>query len=204
MFLTTISSSFLHFHVSLFPISSFPVPLFITTHCQGIRYQLHYLDDFLFIGAPDSQQGREYQSLALQTLAQLGVTVAAHKTQGPSTALTFLGILVNTSTFELHLPGDKLTCLQDAIQQWACKHACTQRDLESFLGHLSHAATVIPQGRVYLSQLFPLLSRGQAPHHYIRLNLCTLADLFWWQAFSCSAGPTVPHSISNIGPASPQ
>ena len=27
--------------------------------CQGIQYhQLHYLDDFLFIGAPNSQQGR--------------------------------------------------------------------------------------------------------------------------------------------------
>ena len=33
---------------------------------------------------------------------------------------SFLGILVNTSTFELHLPGDQLTRLQHAIQQWAC------------------------------------------------------------------------------------
>ena len=41
----------------------------------------------------------------------------------------------------------------------ACKHACIQRDLESFLGHLSHAATVTPQGRVFLHQLFPILSR---------------------------------------------
>ena len=33
--MTTISSSFLHFHVSPFPISSFPVPLFITTPLNG-------------------------------------------------------------------------------------------------------------------------------------------------------------------------
>lgn len=108
---------------------------------------------------------------ALQTLAKLGVPVAAHKTQGPSTALTFLGILVDTSTFELHLPSDKLTCLQDAIQQCARKRTCTQKDLESFLGHSSHAATVIPQGRVFLRQLFSLLSQGRPLHHYIRLNL---------------------------------
>ena len=101
---------------------------------------------------------------ALQTLAQLGVPVAAHKTQGPSTALTFLGILLDTNTFELHLPSDKLTRLQGAIQQWARKRVCTQRDLESFLGH---AATVIPQGRVFLRQLFSLLSHGRAPHHSI-------------------------------------
>ena len=152
-------------------------------HCQGIRYQLHYLDDFLFIGSPDSKQGHEYRSRALQTLAQLGVPVAAHKTQGPSTALTFLGILVDMSTFELHLTGDKLMRLRDAIQQWVRKRVCTQRDLESFLGHLSHAATVIPQDRVFLRQLFPLLSRGRAPHHYIRLNLGARADFLWWQAF---------------------
>ena len=94
-------------------------------NCQGIQCQLHYLDDILFIGAPDSQQMREDRSRALQTLTQLGVPVAAHKTQGLSTALTFLGILVDTSTFQLHLLGDKLTRLQNATQQWARKRACT-------------------------------------------------------------------------------
>ena len=117
----------------------------------------------------------------LQTLANLGVPVAAHKIQGPSTALTFLGILVDTSMFELHLPSDKLTCLQDAIQQWACKRACTQRDLESFLGHAR--CNCNPSGSVFLRQLFPLLSLGRAPHHYICLNLGARADLMWWRAF---------------------
>ena len=28
--------------------------------CQEIQCQLHHLDDFLFIGTPNSQQGREY------------------------------------------------------------------------------------------------------------------------------------------------
>ena len=139
----------------------------------GIHHQLHYLDDFLFIGAPNSRQGQEYLAKALHTLEKLGIPVAAHKTHGPSTALIFLGILVDTATFELHLPSDKLTRLQDAVQQWVRKHACTQKELESFIGHLSHAATVIPLGRVFLRQLFPLLSRG----HYIRLNLGARADL---------------------------
>ena len=44
--------------------------------CQGIQYQL---DDFLFIGAPNSQQGREYLLRTLEILAQLGILVAAHK-----------------------------------------------------------------------------------------------------------------------------
>lgn len=145
----------------------------------GIHQQLHYLDDFLFVGAPNSQQGQEYLTKALHTLEKLGIPVAAHKTYGPSTALVFLGIQVDTTTFELHLPSDKLTRLQDAVQQWVCRRTCTQKELQSFLGHLSHAATVIPLGRVFLRQLFPLLSRG----HYIRLNFSARADLMWWRAF---------------------
>ena len=132
--------------------------------CEGIENQLHYLDDFLFIGRPSSNQGQEYRAVALQSLAKLGIPVAAHKTQGPSSSLTFLGILLDTTTFELHLPDDKLTRLQEALQQWSRKRSCTKKELESFLGHLSHAATVIPQGRVFLRQLFTLLTLNRQPN----------------------------------------
>jgi len=69
--------------------------------CQGVTYQLHYLDDFLFLGAPNSQQGREFLTTALQMLTRLGIPVAVHKTEGPTTALIFLGILVDSYNFEL-------------------------------------------------------------------------------------------------------
>ena len=49
-------------------------------NCLGIQHQLHYLDDFLFIGALDLQQGWEYLVKALHILEKLGVPVAAHKT----------------------------------------------------------------------------------------------------------------------------
>ena len=151
--------------------------------CEGIENQLHYLDDFLFIGRPSSSQGQEYRAVALQSLAKLGIPVAAHKTQGPTSSLTFLGILLDTTTFELHFPDDKLTRLQEALQQWSRKCSCTKKELESFLGHLSHAATVIPQGRVFLRQLFMLLTLDRQPQQYIRLNLGARADIKWWQAF---------------------
>lgn len=61
--------------------------------------------------------------------------------------------------------------------------ACTRQELKSLLGHLSHAATVIPQGQTFLRQLFALLSLNRAPHHYLRLNAGARADLIWWQTF---------------------
>ena len=58
--------------------------------CTGICYQLHYLNDFLFLVAPDSTLGSQVLSMALQTLRQLGIPVAVHKTEGPTTVLIFL------------------------------------------------------------------------------------------------------------------
>ena len=97
--------------------------------------------------------------------------------------MIFLGILVDSYNFELRLPADKLARLQEAIRHWVPRHSCIRRELDSLLGHLSHAATVIPQGRVFLRQLFALLSLDRAPHHFIRLNAGAKANLMWWQTF---------------------
>ena len=32
-------------------------------HCAGIQHQIHYLDDFLFMGAPNSEQGHKHWRL---------------------------------------------------------------------------------------------------------------------------------------------
>ena len=77
--------------------------------CQGVNCQLHYLDDFLLIAAPNFQQGHEFLAITLQTLARLGIPVVTHKTEGPTTILVFLGILIDTYNFELRLLAEKLT-----------------------------------------------------------------------------------------------
>ena len=41
--------------------------------CQGVKFHLHYLDNFLLLGAPNSQQGREFLTIAVQTLTRLGI-----------------------------------------------------------------------------------------------------------------------------------
>ena len=43
---------------------------------------------------------------ATAMFAQLGIPVAALKTEGPSTCMTFLGILVDSTARQLRLPLD--------------------------------------------------------------------------------------------------
>ena len=107
---------------------------------EGIKFQLHYLDDFLFLEAPGTAQSL---ATAMRMFQVLGIPIATHKTEGPATTLVFLGILIDTHRFELRLPAEKLSHLQSTLQQWVERRSCTRRELESLLGHLSHAATVV-------------------------------------------------------------
>ena len=152
-------------------------------HCAGIQHQIHYLDHFLFMGAPNSEEGAQALATALSVLEYLGVPVAEHKTEGPSPRISFLGILIDTEAFELRLPSDKIERLRTLLQSWGSKKACTRKELESLIGHLSHAASVIRPGRTFLRQLFSLLHIAKAPNHFVRLNAGARADLAWWKCF---------------------
>lgn len=44
-------------------------------HCSGIQHQIHYLDDFLFIGALNTDEGRNALAIARRVLEYLGVPV---------------------------------------------------------------------------------------------------------------------------------
>ena len=152
-------------------------------HCQGVRWLLHYLDDFLLFGAPGSLEIEHAIAVASRVFSSAGIPVATHKTEGPATAVTFLGILVDTVKFQLRLPPEKIDRLRALVQSWHRKQSCTRKELESFVGHLAHAATVIRPGRIFLRQLFSLMSRVSKPHHFIRLNASVRADLQWWSHF---------------------
>ena len=117
--------------------------------CSGIDCQIHYLDDFLFFAGPQSSVAGTTLQLALRVCRQLGIPVASHKIEGPSTSVTFLGILIDTARMELRLPEGKLLRLQALVRSWVRRKSSTRRELESFIGHLSHAATVLQQGRTF-------------------------------------------------------
>lgn len=102
-------------------------------HCAGINNQIHYLDDFLFMGAPDTEEGAQALAIAQEVLQHLGVPVAAHKTEGPSTLVAFLGILIDSERFELRFPTENIQRLKSLLASWSSRKACTRRELESLL-----------------------------------------------------------------------
>ena len=152
-------------------------------HMAGIQDQIHYLDDFLFLGPPANDVAARALSVALWILDHLGFPVAMHKTEGPTCCITFLGIIIDTEAFKLRLPAEKLYKLQALLSSWCARKSHTKKELESLLGHLSYAATVVHPGRTFLHQLFSLLHLTKAPHHFVCQGAGARADLAWWKCF---------------------
>ena len=151
---------------------------------RGVPYIAHYLDDFITIGPPNSDQCALNQQIIMATCKELGVPLAAHKSVGPTTCLTFLGIEIDTLAMELRLPRDKLNRLKDLLAEWQFKKVCSREMLESLLGHLNHASSVVRPGRSFIGRLISLLTDAKRKHRdIIRINSEARSDIRWWTTF---------------------
>ena len=66
--------------------------------------------------------------LVEQLLGYLGVPIGDHKTVGPTSSLTFLGIQLNTDQQQLSLLAGKLHRLQELIGLWQPKDVVTEKN----------------------------------------------------------------------------
>ena len=150
----------------------------------------HYLDDFIVWGSPGSPRCQEALDEMRQCCTQLGVPLATHETEGPTTCLTFLEITIDTNANELLLPNDKLARLRALLIKWGDWKACSQSELESLIEILNHACKVVCPGRSFLRRMLNLLKSPHAQNicrraaQQIHLNKDFRSDLLWWQVFA--------------------
>ena len=166
-------------------------------HSEGFVHSLHYLDDFLLLGPPNSSHCEGALHKTLQLCSELGVQVAEEKTEGPSTTLTFLGIEIDSARGQLRLPQDKLSNLTRLLNHWMVRrHSLphqsshrrtgTKRDLLSLIGLLNHAATVVRPGRTFLRSLIDASTSVACLDHHVTLRAPARADIAWWHTFVSS------------------
>ena len=138
------------------------------------------------VAPPESPLCHRWLYILFKECTRLGVPIAAHKTEGPSTVVSFLGILIDTSKGELRLPQDKLTRLQELLVEWKARRWCIRKELESLIGLLNHACKVVRAGRPFLRRMIDLLHAVHRPLSSkvpIRLSQGFRADLAWWMEF---------------------
>lgn len=70
----------------------------------------------------------------LLAFTNLGVPIAANKTEGPSTTLEFMGIILDTVRMEARILGDKVERIQAFLALYQTKKSCTRRNCKLLLG----------------------------------------------------------------------
>ena len=98
----------------------------------------HYLDDYFLVGGSLSTCDH-YLAIAKATCQYLGVPLALDKVVGPATSITYLGILIDSVSFTIMLPDEKLSKLKALLHGWTVGKSCSKRDLLSLIGFLSFA-----------------------------------------------------------------
>ena len=116
---------------------------------------INYIDDILGIDLP-SKIDASFDALR-HLLQDLGFQISEKKLEPPTTSLNCLGIMINTETFTMSIPPEKLKEIVDICQQWSHKAYCTKRQLQSLLGSLLYISKCVRASQFFLNRLLEVL-----------------------------------------------
>ena len=178
---------------------SFSDALVFIASSRGIQHLINMLDDFLIVASSKQaclEDLREFRAICMF----LGVPLVSDKTFLPAQIMIFLGLEYDSVDEVVRLPSDKLTRCREGIAwllgestqpAWLVKSGkikskgslCTLKELQSILGLLSFACTVVVPGRAFLKRLFALTAGVRKPHFFVKISQAAKADLRVWQDF---------------------
>ena len=150
---------------------------------HGVSFLEHYLDDFITIGSPSSNECHNNMDTLFHVCNILGVPLAEDKTVHPTTSIVFLGIEIDSVEQELRLPVDKLSRISSCLDAWMARKRATKRELESLAGTLEDAAKIIKPGRTFLRRIYDTISTLAKQNHHTHINKALRSDIAWWQTF---------------------
>ena len=113
----------------------------------------------------------------------LVIAMAPEKTVGPLTTLAFAGIELDTVLMEARLLQEKLDKCRDLLSTFLRRRKITLQEIQSLMGLLNFACTVIVPGRAFLRRLIDLTIGARKPQFLIRLSKDVKENLLVWQSF---------------------
>lgn len=149
---------------------------------RGFSALVVYLDDFLIV-APTYEECLAALNTLISLLRSLGFSIAWHKVEGPSQALTFLGILLDSRSMSLELPAPKLRDLHALLSAFAARKRASLRQFQQLAGKLNWACQVVRGGRSFLRRILDLLARLKHHSHKVLLDAEFQKDISWWLSF---------------------
>ena len=149
----------------------------------NVHHLLHYLDDFLTAGPPNSPICSRNLNSMLVLCEHINAPIKPSKIEGPSTSITFLRIHLDTVAMEASITPERKEALLAELNQLYWRRRCLKRELLSLIGKLSFACKVVPSGRIFLRRLIELSTSVEKLHHHLPLTQEAKRDMKWWLDF---------------------
>jgi hypothetical protein len=113
---------------------------------------VRYLDDFWVVGTT-SARAWACAYKAAQIILDAGLSLSLPKVEGPAQSLEFLGIVVNSATKTLSISPARQAELLSLLESFSRRKVSSLTRLQSLLGKLQFAATVLPGARPFLRRI---------------------------------------------------
>ena len=156
-----------------------------TALVMGVRI-IVYINDMLILAETPEQASQHLETLSwiLQTL---GFIVNQDKSVfTPAQQIEFLGLVVNSVSMELSLPGEKLKQIRGEAKMLLSKLLVTARALSQLIGKLNSAAQAIVPAPLFYHHLQGDLKNALASGDHGYKNVTPISqqvqeELNWWQ-----------------------
>ena len=121
----------------------------------------------------------ENHQVIQEVYQQLDPPLALEKVEGPSTSLTFLGILLDGDLSS----SRKITAHQTWVAAWLGIRNAKKRQILSLVGLLEHTTEVVKPGQTFVARMYKAGAKLKKLHHKTRLTKGFQSDLQWWHIF---------------------
>ncbi len=162
---------------------------------QGVRLVV-YLDDILLM-AETPELLQQHIQLTMSLLTDLGFILNLKKcVLTPCRRLEFLGFIVDSLTFSLYVPPDKIAKIKKECRHLLNKDKVSGRTLAHVIGLLTSVTPAVLQAPLYYRGLQRLRSRAlqqSTPQNLdydltVPLTWEARQDLIWWTEYSFREG----------------
>lgn len=145
----------------------------------------HYLDDFIFAGEEATNTCEILMDSFKELCLEIGVPIADNKTVGPTTSITFLGLVIDTERMLVRIPLEKIYKLKLGIQYIQSSKKIKVKDLESIVGLMAFCARAIPSARAFSRRFYDVISsvNFRKPYFFVRINQEIKEDARVWGEF---------------------
>ena len=139
---------------------------------------VRYLDDYMFV-ATTSLRCWACTHTAATLLCEFGLAISPSKFEGPLQRMEFLGIVVDSVAETLEISSARQKELLGLLQAFGKRKLASVQRLQSLLGKLSFAATVLPSAKPFLRRIIDTVAGKRSGQ--VRLHAGFRSDCRYWR-----------------------